>query len=216
MDRRNYTQSKEQHFTKISEQDREKVRKWLETEKDSKNHTKREKEFLEILREAIPVIDYEYWVANIEPHVRNGKIFYSAGERIVIGVYGNQWIEMATDYAPERGSRIANLYELFIWYALRIVNGFWTLDYVANDSSTAGNYWNAPRAFKTLERTGVRKCGGYCDGQGNTYKIVTHEDGIAYVGGDYYYKGSNFPVANVDCKVDERHRCSVGVVVLTK
>lgn len=209
------TQDKAKYFTKISEQDREKVKSWLETQKGTENPTKREKEFLETVGKAIQVIDYEYWIATIEPSVRHGKIFYSGGERVAIGLYGNQWIEMATDYAPERGSRMANLYELFIWYALRIANGLWSLDYVANDSSSGGNYWNAPRAFKTLERTGMRLCGGYCDGQGNTYKMVIHEDVVAYVGGDYYYKGSNFPVANVDCKTD-RHLCSVGVVVFTK
>lgn len=209
-------QNKDHHFTKITEQDREKVKKWFEEEMKKLNHTKKENDFLKDLGDSIPVVDYDYSVSSIEASVRNGRIFYSVGEKVAIGVYANQWTEMAAEYAPERGSRMATLYELFIWYALRIANGFWTLDYVANDSSSGGNYWNAPRSFKTIERSGVRKCGGYCDGQGNTYKLVTHGDGFAYVGGEYYYKGSNFPVANVDCKCDDRHHCSVGVVVLTK
>ena len=98
------------------------------------------------------------------------------------------------------------------------MNGLWTLDYVAYNSSSAGNYWNAPDSAKRMEKTGERECGGYRDGQGNTYKIVTDEDCFALVGGCYDVGGGNIPVAAVSYYYNPYDiRCnSCGVVVLTK
>lgn len=206
---------KAKFFTKITAEDREKVRIWLAKQK---GETEREKSFLTRVREAVKAINYDYWIANLEPSVTNGKIYYAEGNAVGVGFSCNDWAQMAKEYAPERGSRLSNEYELYIWYALRIVNGLWTLDYVANDSSSAGNYRNAPGATRSKERTGARKCGGFCDGQGNSYKIVTREGGYALVSGYYNLDGDDYPVADVSyCNGPDGIRYDgSGVLVLTK
>jgi len=209
------TDDKARFFTKITDEDREKVKNWLQ--KQQPRHYM-EISFLARVGEALEAVHNEYWIANLEPSVANGEIYYAEGNDVCVRFSANQWEQMAKEYAPERGSRLSNLHELFIWYALRIVNGLWTLKYVANDSSDAGNYSNAPRAAHYLEKTGARECGGFRDGQGNSYKIVTCEGGYAVVGGDYYTRGEYYHVANFySCN---NHysipRVSSGVLVLTK
>ena len=206
---------KAKFFTKITAEDREKVKKWLAKQKGKSD---REKSFLTRVKEAVKVVDCDYWIANLEPSVTDGKIYFAEGDAVGVGFSSNQWKQMAKEYAPERGSRLSNEHELYIWYALRTVNGLWTLDYVANDSSSAGNYRNAPGATHFMERTGARMCGGFCDGQGNSYKIVTREGGYALVGGDYGDYGFNYPVAGVDCYYDpiDIQDYSSGVLMLTK
>ena len=206
---------KAKFFTKITAEDRKKLKNWLAKQKGKSD---REKSFLTRVGEAVKVVDHDYWIANLEPSVTDGKIYYAEGNAVGVGFPCNQWNEMAKEYAPERGSRLSNEHELYIWYALRIVNGLWTLDYVANDSSSAGNYRNAPVATHSMEKTGARECGGYRDGQGNSYKIVTREGGYVLVGGVYYLDGSFFPVADVYCNYDPNfiQSFSSGVLVLTK
>ena len=206
---------KAKFFTKITVEDREKVKNWLA---EQNGETDREKSFLKRVREAVKTVNYDYWIANLEPSVNNGTIYYAEERYVGVAFSGNEWIKMAKEYAPERGSRLSNLHELFIWYALRIVNGLWTLDYVANDSSSAGNYRNAPRAIHSMEKTGVRMCGGHRDGQGNSFKIVTSAGGYVLVGGCYEMGGDYYPVADCDYNndPDDFPDDSSGVLVLTK
>ncbi|MBQ2836203.1 MAG: hypothetical protein IJE68_05160 [Clostridia bacterium] len=206
---------KAKFFTQITAEDREKVKIWLVKQK---SENEREKSFLKRVRNALKAVDYDYWIANLEPSVTEGKIYYAEGNAVGVGFSCNEWIKMAKEYAPERGSRLSNEYELFIWYALRIVNRLWTLDYVANDSSIVGNYRNSPGATHSLEKTGARKCGGFCDGQGNSYKIVTREGGYALVGGYYNNNGHNYPVADVNYNSHpyDIQSYSSGVLVLLK
>ena len=184
----------EQFFTKITAEDREKVKKWVAKRK---GRTTQEKAFLTIVKEAVQNVDYDYWIANLEPSVENGKIYYAENHDVGVKFSCKQWEQMARDYKPKRGSRLSNLHEVFIWYALRIVNKLWSLDYVVNDSSSGGNYWNNPDSTKSMEKTGARDCGGYSDGQGNTCKIVTRKGGYALVGGYYNNNGYGCPVADV-------------------
>lgn len=206
---------KAKYFTKITEKDREKVKNWL---KEQKNAPQWAEKFLNCVQKAVKVINYDYWIANIEPSVKDGKIYYAKGEDVGVGFSSKDWEKMAGMYAPERGSRLAELCELDMWYALRIANGLWTMDYVVYNSSSAGNYWNAPDSTHKMEKTGARECGGYRDGQGNSYKIVTGEDGIALVGGNYGNHGDNYPVADVGYDGDPNgiHNYGSGVLVFTK
>ena len=209
-------QDEEPFFTKITAEDREKVKKWFAKQK---GQTEREKAFLKRLAEAVQKVDYDYWIADLEPAIENGKIYYAKNHYVGVGFSCKQWNQMARDYKPERDSRLCNQYELFIWYALRIANSLWTLDYVANNSSSAGNYWNAPKSSECRDKTGAKECGGYRDGQGNSYKIVNRDNGYAIVGGDYNDAGENYPVAAVNYYgnvVDYIHDNGTGVLVLTK
>ena len=209
---------KPDNFFKITTSKREKVKDWFEKQKSETGSTERENKFLRILSDALEVVNYDYEIATMEPTVVNGKIAYIKGEKVAVGYSGKDWIKMAEEYLPERGSRLATLYELFIWYAWRIVKGYWTLHYVAEDSSSADNYCNSPTATHKLELAGERKCGGFRDGQGNSYKLVTHKDVFAAVGGAYGNRGSFYTVGDVNycnCCIDFPYD-GCGVLVLTK
>lgn len=203
------------NFMKIGKHERDVVKSWIKTQIPE---TDEQKQFLKIVREALNNVRYDYWISTIEPSKPKDKIEFIDGEEVAVGYSINQWIEMFKAYMPERGSRMANLYELFIWYAWRIAKSFWTLVYVADDSSSAGNYWNAPGATHCIEKAGARGCGGFRDGQGNTYKLVTHKDSFAAVGGRYDNRGINYPVADVDYNYNPNNipYYGCGVLVLTK
>ena len=186
------TSKEESHFLKITITKRKKIRRWLkaqETKEEQAKQTQNEKNFLKKVKEALKNIQNDYWIATMEPTIIDGKIKYIEGKEVAVGYSCNQWKKMAEEYMPERGSRLANLYELFLFYAYRILRGFWTLSYVANDSSSAGNYCNSPNHYNGIERAGAREVGGFRDGVGNTYKIVTHEVRYALCGGDFVYLG---------------------------
>ncbi|MBR5227340.1 MAG: hypothetical protein IKV94_01715 [Clostridia bacterium] len=202
------------YFTEITKHDRCRVMEWL---KGQNGETAREKRFLEFVSQAVTEINYDYMIATIEPSVVNGRIFYSAGKDVGIGFSDNEWETMAANFCPNMGSRLAEMKELCIWYALRIVDGGWTLDYITMDSSIAGNYRNSPNSTKDLEKTGVVKAGNYNDGQGNTYKIVKTKYGFAHVGGAFYHYGFDFPVAfaQSDGNPSAVQEYGSGVVVLT-
>ena len=212
---------KPDNFFKITASKREKVKDWFEKQKSETGSTERENKFLRILSDALEVVNYDYEIATMEPTVVNGKIAYIKGKEVEVDRSFENWIKMAKEYLPERGSRLATLYELFIWYAWRIVKGYWTLHYVAEDSSSAGNYCNSPTATHKLELAGERKCGGFRDGQGNTFKLVTHKYDLVVVGGDYETAGCYVPVGNFyycqDANNMNRIRSNAcGVLVLTK
>lgn len=181
-------------FKRITYQERQEVEDWLNQQNPK---TIQEKRFILVLSEAIKVVKYEYFIATIEPTLSNNKIKYAIGESVAVGFSFSEWEMLAKEYSPERGSRLANLYELYIWYAWRIAKGYWTFEYVANNSASAGNYNNSPNSSKTIEKTGIRSVGGFKDGQGNTYKIVTYKESFAMCGGDYNSIGMFCPIADV-------------------
>ena len=203
------------YFTKISAEDREKVKEWL---KNQQCYSEKEKDFLYRVKIAVRIIDYDFWIATLEPSVANGKIYYAEGELVAGGFSGNQYKRMAEEYAPYRGSRMAELHELFLWYALRIANGLWTLDDIVKNPLNTERCWEVLRSPIHLEKTGAKECGGYRDGQRNTYKIVTYNNGIVRVGGDDYHIGECYPIAEVEYCYDPNYIscCGSGVLVLTK
>ena len=79
------SQIEEPFFTKITAEDREKVKKWVVKQKGK---TSREKVFLKKVAEMIDEISADYWIANLEPSVENGKIYYAenhdVGERPIV------------------------------------------------------------------------------------------------------------------------------------
>ena len=204
------------YFTKISTSDIKIVKQWMKRVKNGE--TDNQWAFLYKVREAIQRVNYNFWIATLEPCVEKGKIYYVEAKEVNTFFTARQWERMAEAYAPERGSRLANIHELFIWYALRIADGFWTLEYVCDDSSGAGNYIDSPDFLKRKGLSGEVACGGYKDGQGNTRKLVTVEDGYAIVGGDFQEAGCKFPVAeeNYLGLSDIIGDYGTGVVVLTK
>ena len=149
---------------------------------------------------ALKFIDYNYRIANIEPSIdSNKRIFYREGEVVGQGIFSfKDWEDKATYFSPQYGSSLATVYELLLWYAYRIAMGYWSLEYICDDSSSEGNYWNSPVPVHGFEPAGIRKVGGFLDGVGNTYKIVKNpEGGFSLCGGYYINNGNEYPVAEV-------------------
>ena len=188
--------STDKFFSKITSDERNEVFEWM---KKQKFNTQREKDFFKLLDEALKNVRYDYYISNMEPSVdeQTGELVFEEGKPVAVGYSCNQLKEMCKAYNPERFSRMSDLYELIIWYAYRIVKGFWSLNFVTTDSF-GGNYSNAPDATHCLEKTGARICGGYKDGVGNTYKIVIYKKGFAGVGCCYKGESNQYPVADVD------------------
>ena len=203
------------YFFKMGKYEREIVRKWA---KDVKTETEKQEIFLEKVKEALNIVDYDYKISTIEPSIgENGVIYFEKGNPVAVGISELMWREYAKKFDEKCNSRLATLSELFLWYAYRIAIRAWDLSYLADNSSSAGNYWNSPEASHDFELSGVREVGGFSDGVGNTDKLVSLETGgFALVGGFYYNFGFEKPVANI--KVCGASRACIthgsGVVVI--
>lgn len=183
------------------------------------------KEFLCRVDTALKNVNYDYYIATIEPSMKARKLYYEPGNEVATGLSAEQWQTKAKNYTPNLGSRLASIDELILWYAYRIAKGYWSMQYVCHDSSAHGNYTNSlvnnGVSYKThnfQDLTGVRKVGGFKDGVGNTYKIVKNTTGSFWLfGGDFTNFGWSHPVAFGEPirSTTPRYRAS-GVVVLTK
>lgn len=160
------------------------------------------REFFDILDAAVSKVNKEYYIANVEASIdKNGRIYYKDGEKVAVGLTGEAWKIKATEFAPEYGSDLASNYQYVLWIAYRIAKGFWTVEYVCDDSSSQGNYFNAPGSSHKLETSGARTVGGARNGVGNTCKVVTSANGFCWFGGWYSFDGSDCPVG---CYTDVR------------
>lgn len=189
------------YFSRIGEEERNRVAIWYAEQKPT---TTEQEKFLNKVGDALVTIVDDYQIATIEPSLdEEGNIYYMQGRPVGRGITYREWFQKAIEFAPEYGSDVATLEQLFLWYAYRIVRGDLTLEYVCDDSSGAGNYCNAPKTTGKLEVTGAREVGGERDGQGNTCKIVR---GIWYprmCGGNCTSFGNKAPMANVSYILDD-------------
>lgn len=181
--------------------------------------TKSQKRFVKVVKEAVAIVNYNYYIATIEPSFsKDNNIFYEKGEVISEWITTGDWVEKAEVMLASNGnwkSRLATLYELLMWYAWRIAKGYWTFTYVCDDSSSNGNYSDSPTSSFELEASGERSFAGFCDGTGNTVKIVTHNDGFALVGGNYKNDGKSYPVGDFYFDSLDYRLCKFGVGVVT-
>lgn len=199
------------YFDFIGEKEIALVKKWHEGQKAMTNE---QEEFLRVVGEAINVC-CEFLIANIEPSFGpRGKIYYREGEKVGRNISCGEWEKRAEEFAPEYQSRLANLYELFIYYAYRIARGYWTLEYVCDNSSTDGNYWMSPCSSHSIDVSGAKKVGGARDGIGNTYKIVKNNSAFALCGGSCVNEEAVYCVSDAcDYKI-ANNTCHYGTGVL--
>lgn len=171
------------------------VKAWL---KGRKGESAKQKAFLILVRKAKRVVKKPYCISEIEPSMNDeGKLYYEEGKEVVHELSCIDWRIKACEFAPEYGSDLATKYQLVLWYAYRIAMGFWTIGYVCDDSSSAGNYWDSPNAAHAFEASGARVVGGSKDGTGNTWKIVVDEKGTFWkFGGAPWTFGDLMPVAS--------------------
>ncbi len=206
------------YFFSIGEAEREKISKWL-----AKNNpaTVAQAEFFELVRLGLEKVDYEFKISTLEPSLdRRGRICYSPGQDVAVGLSWAEWRRRADDFycTDEWQSAIASVYELMLFKAYRIAEGYWSLEYVCDDSSAEGNYWDSPNASHFREKSGAKTVGGFADGVGNTHQIVTAGAGkVAYVGSCYYFRGTDYPVASVsyETEVDEKSYDARGTAVIS-
>lgn len=207
--------SQRKYFFKMGESERELVRKWRFL---ICGKTTLQDNFLKVVDEALAEVKYDYWISTIEPTFKDLKIHFEVDSDVAKGIHSKLWKKKAKEYAPKNASRLATLEELALWYAYRIAKGFWSLEYVCDDSSSAGNYWDSPNSTHDFENTGVRETGGFADGIGNTFKLVTCKEGFALFGGYCGgFGGLASPVANIRrVSGDFIHLTASAVIVLTK
>ena len=184
------------YFFLIGASEREKVENWIETVVPE---TVEQETFFKRVRKALEEIAYDYKIAILEPSFdQNGKIFYKEGNEVARGIKFGEWKEKAEEFYSDGKwySDMAWLEEGDLFKAYRIAMGYWSIKYVCDDSSSDGNYQNAPNATHNVEVSGAKKVGGFCDGVGNAYEIYQTESGFALVGGCYHNFGNYCPVAD--------------------
>lgn len=183
------------HFDFMGANERILVRQWHCQQKPS---TSKQAAFIDIIGEALRLIGYDYCIANLEPsYDDNDYLYFDEGEVVAEELSCYQWMEKAKEFSPEHKSGLADIYELFLWYAWRIAKGYWTLEYVCDNSSNAGNYCSCPDGSGCLELSGAREVGGRHDGIGNTYKLVLNDNKFSVCGGYWGSSGIYCPVATV-------------------
>lgn len=185
------------YFFSMGENERKMIKKWLATQVPN---SEEQVKFLERVKTALWEVNYNYSIAMLEPTKdEGGKISYEEGMPVYTHLTLPEWEEKAKEYWPEKDSKLANLFELDLWYAYRVVTGHWTLEYICDNSSDWGNYWNSPSATHEKEEAGIIKVGGFADGVSNTRKIVKAPDGgFCICGGCYKQLGTLNPVAKVE------------------
>lgn len=207
------------HFWFMGNDERISVKEW--TNKVSPL-TKTQKRFVKAVKEAVVIVNYNYYIATVEPSFSlNKSIVYEKGSVITEWITTGEWQKKADDMLATDAnwkSRLATFYELLMWYAWRISVGYWSLEYVCDDSSSDGNYMDSPTSSHKLEGSSERKIGGFYDGTGNTVKVVTHDNGFAFVGGSYRNDGKSYPVGDFYFDSLDYHFCkfAVGVLVIRR
>lgn len=185
------------HFSKMKEKDINNIRSWHWHH--PKARTIEEQKFLLWTSEAVHFTNYEFKWPMLEPTIENGNVRYEQYANVSKWLNYYEWRRVAEMFAPQYNSGIGNLYELYLVYAYRIMHGYWTIEYVCNDSTAEGNFFDSPgKSIFGCESAGERKVGGYFDGIGNTSKIVEQNMQILSVGGNYTHYGRFNPVARVE------------------
>jgi len=200
-------------FFKMGEIQRLMVKQWY---LDVVPQSYRQKEFLRIVDEAIERIDYDFRIATLEPSMDlYSQLYFKEDSKVEASLFLYEWAIKAEEFYPELNSRLATLHELFFWYAYRIAKGYWTLEYVC-DSPRPGH--------ETINASGIEELGGFCDGIGNTYKVVKNRGTYFVCGGFSRFKRGCFPAGTL-VRMEGIHDpydtfwgqgISTGVVVLLK
>lgn len=175
----------------------------------------RQKQFLTIVEEALFNVDYVYGIALLEPSGNKESIYYKTGSEILTGLTSTEWEVLAKTFCTfgNLKSELANIYELFLWYAYRAAMGYWTLEYICAEIELADEE----------KESGQIECGGFYDGVLNTYKIVKAPTGSdLYIAGGISKESAEkgeylFTITYLE-KDDEpdigSNDCGVGVLVL--
>ena len=193
------------HFFKMGIAERSIVKGWLSAI-EAENQEQRE--FIDIVKEASNTIDYDYSIATLEPSQnKGGKLYYKEGKEVEQALSCEQWETKAKEFAPQYESRLATLFELYLWYAYRCAQKYWTIQYICNESFVSGNN-------SQLARSGKLEIGGFSDGCTNTNKIVKYGKDFCLCGCCCYENSPSFHITTALVASLEVYKVSTGVVVL--
>jgi len=161
------------YFFFMGESERNLVKQWLA---ETKPKTKKQKQFLKIVKRALKTIIYSYWISTIEPganYQANPNLQLQFSEHEEPAEFScDYWEELAKKFAPNWNSALANWYELILFYAYRIAKNYWTIWFVCEDSR---DYARTSWTDFSSDYVASRKIGGFYDGVNNTYKITKYK-----------------------------------------
>ena len=172
--------------------ERKKILEWLEIAIPT---TVAQTNFLNRVRKALETVKYDYYIAAIEPSFDEGKnITYKEGEPVAVGLTGRQWMQKAKVYYNHNHlkSGLALLEEGDLFKAYRVAMGYWSLEYICDDSSLPSI---SSKVGHEIAYSGKTEIGGFSDGVGNTFEIYRDKGGIALVGGFFLNFGKVNTVA---------------------
>ena len=149
------------------------------------------------------------WLPVFEPsEVNFSDIQFVPGREVLTDPLLSEWKNYVFNYSHENESTIASKTTYFLLALRYLKDGIATLEELADNSSTIGNYRDS-KSEPFLEEAGKRALGGLTGIVGNTKKIVVDLDsptGLSIVGGCYLDLGYTHPMAsirkvNLGCKV---------------
>ena len=187
------------YFFQIGDAEREKVAIWLNNVPSS---TEKQKRFLDRVEFALTRtrVPFVFKIATLEPSLsEDGKIFYEEGQRVGRGISYAEWDKAASAFYSDSEwySALALPEEGDLFIAYRVAMGMWSFEYVCDDSSNAGNFWDSPTSSRNFELSGARIVGGFKDGTGNTLKIFKDDSTFITVGGEYIDSGVTHPISSI-------------------
>ncbi|MBP3285308.1 MAG: hypothetical protein J6M02_07430 [Clostridia bacterium] len=196
-----------------------------------KPRSDRQREFKELLTEAIQHGLEDFYHPKCDPALIRGKLCFngnSSETHPAVGHSYNWWkkksAELTTKYHCRLGTRFE--YAAFLGVIIKsLIDNGWAVEeawhVVCDDSRKIGNYENSPLPSELLDLIGTRRgvC-GFLD-LANTYKILagdTDDGSFWLASGSYEDLGEASPLADMYCCKD-RNPCSdrsVGWIVLEK
>jgi len=202
----------EKYFFRMTEVHKDKISGWNKLQ-EPKNDA--QDFFLFELKKAIDDFNKSFRIQHMEASAKEGKLYYREGEKVAIGYKLFQWNTMAKQFLPEYNSRVTTMGHLFLFYALRCVEVFWTIEDLCDNSYRFGNFWDAHKSKHTFEVAGQRKAAGFCDGIGNTSKICMYNEKIyAVCGGHCGRNGEDAVAGYIDFSKDTNKLYNYASVVV--
>lgn len=155
----------------------------------------------------IPLGLHDFRMPRVAPSFDGeGNLIFEEGRKPGVGKLDCEWKAIFEGFLPEKNSHMTTdiEYDIFCGILIRemvargcnVARAWYE---VCNESLALGHFWDSHGAKKTLEPTGSRPQGIWCD-LGNTRKVITDETGENFftVSGGYNDSSQSFAIASKD------------------